>query len=68
MTHAGIARARRIELGIDGDLIRLSVGIEEGRDLVMDVERGLEIACGGVGDGGNGNGSSGKEGDVENGH
>lgn len=47
MTHAGIAIERRRELGIDGDLIRLSVGIEEGVDLMEDVKQALMIAVGG---------------------
>lgn len=44
MTHAGVATERRRALGIDGELVRLSVGIEEGDDLVADVERSLRAA------------------------
>lgn len=44
MTHAGVAESRRAALGIDGELVRLSVGIEEGDDLVADVERSLRAA------------------------
>lgn len=46
MTHAGVATERRRELGIDGELIRLSVGVEDADDLVADVERSLKIALG----------------------
>lgn len=41
MTHAGIPEAQRALLGIDGGLVRLSVGIEDGRDLIKDMEQSL---------------------------
>ncbi len=41
MTHASIPAARRAELGIDDGLIRLSVGIEDVRDLIADLEQAL---------------------------
>ena len=41
MTHASIPPARRAELGIDDGLIRLSVGIEDARDLIEDLEQAL---------------------------
>lgn len=41
MTHASIPPARRAELGIDDGLIRLSVGIEDVRDLIEDLEQAL---------------------------
>ncbi|ORY88248.1 pyridoxal phosphate-dependent transferase [Leucosporidium creatinivorum] len=44
MTHGGVAPERRAQLGINGELIRLSVGIEDGDDLVADVERSLRAA------------------------
>ena len=44
MTHAGVPEERRKELGIDGELIRLSVGVEDGDDLVADVEQALRAA------------------------
>lgn len=44
MTHAGVAVERRIELGINGELVRLSVGVEDGEDLRRDVERSLRAA------------------------
>ena len=42
--HAGIPIERRIELGLDGELVRLSVGVEDGDDLLADVERSLRRA------------------------
>lgn len=48
MTHAGIPIERRRELGLDGELIRLSVGIEDGEDLRKDVEKALRGALKGV--------------------
>jgi len=47
MTHSGVDPIRRAQLGIDGELVRLSVGVEEGEDLVEDVRRALEVAVGG---------------------
>ncbi|KAK4052726.1 cystathionine gamma-lyase cys3 [Microbotryomycetes sp. JL201] len=44
MTHAGVAPERRRQLGIDGELIRLSVGVEEVEDLMADVEQALQAA------------------------
>jgi cystathionine gamma-lyase len=41
MTHASIPPARRGELGIDDGLIRLSVGIEDVRDLIADLAQAL---------------------------
>jgi cystathionine gamma-lyase len=41
MTHASIPPERRAELGIDDGLVRLSVGIEDGDDLVRDLEQAL---------------------------
>jgi cystathionine gamma-lyase len=42
MTHASIPAARRAELGIDDGLVRLSVGIEDARDLIADLKHALE--------------------------
>ncbi len=39
MTHASIPEARRGELGITDNLIRLSVGIEDEKDLIADLEQ-----------------------------
>ena len=44
MTHSSIPPAERALLGIGDDLIRLSVGVEEGADLVRDVEQALQAA------------------------
>lgn len=38
MTHASVPAARRQKLGIDGGLIRLSVGIEHCDDLLVDLD------------------------------
>ncbi len=42
MTHASIPPAQRVELGIHDGLIRLSVGIEDGDDLIADLKRALK--------------------------
>lgn len=39
MSHASLPEARRIELGIRDNLVRLSVGIEDVADLKRDLER-----------------------------
>jgi len=44
MTHSGIPPAERAILGIGNDLIRLSIGVEEGADLVWDIEQALRAA------------------------
>jgi len=44
MTHGSIPPAERAILGIGDDLIRLSVGVEEGADLVWDIEQALRAA------------------------
>ncbi|KAF2397461.1 hypothetical protein EJ06DRAFT_584396 [Trichodelitschia bisporula] len=44
MTHAGIPVAERERAGVWDDLVRVSCGIEDGEDLVRDVERALELA------------------------
>ncbi|MED4977250.1 MULTISPECIES: bifunctional cystathionine gamma-lyase/homocysteine desulfhydrase [Heyndrickxia] len=41
MTHASIPRERRLELGIEDGLIRISVGIEDVEDLLEDLENAL---------------------------
>ncbi|WP_407352686.1 cystathionine gamma-synthase [Luteimonas sp. R10] len=38
MTHASVPEARRTQLGIDANLVRLSVGIEDWRDLKSDLD------------------------------
>ncbi|KAK9480601.1 Cys/Met metabolism PLP-dependent enzyme-domain-containing protein [Lipomyces japonicus] len=46
MTHAGIHEADRQKVGVYDDLIRLSVGIEDGDDLVNDILQALDRATG----------------------
>ncbi|MGR4001181.1 MAG: PLP-dependent aspartate aminotransferase family protein [Alphaproteobacteria bacterium] len=41
MTHSGLSESVRRELGIDGGLVRLSVGIEDEADLLADLEAAL---------------------------
>ena len=41
MTHAAIPRAQRMEVGLSDSLIRLSVGIEDGDDLIADLEQAI---------------------------
>ena len=43
MTHASIPPAQRTQLGINDNLIRLSVGIEDINDLKNDLENALRI-------------------------
>ena len=44
MTHAAMDAAARARAGISDTLLRLSIGIEEGADLVADLEQGLSAA------------------------
>jgi len=46
MTHAAMDAAARARAGISDTLVRLSIGIEDGTDLVRDLERGLDCARG----------------------
>ncbi|TFK35277.1 Cys/Met metabolism PLP-dependent enzyme-domain-containing protein [Crucibulum laeve] len=48
MTHGSIPPAERALLGIDDNLVRLSVGVEEEEDLVQDVLQALEVAVAGT--------------------
>lgn len=41
MTHASVPPAQRAAIGIDDSLIRLSVGIETGDDLIADLDQAL---------------------------
>lgn len=41
MTHASIPKEERIRAGLNDSLIRLSVGIEDERDLISDLDRAL---------------------------
>jgi cystathionine gamma-lyase len=44
MTHASVPKENRERLGISDGLIRLSVGIEDGQDLVDDLSQALEAS------------------------
>jgi cystathionine gamma-synthase len=41
MTHRGMPPEAQVEAGIDPDLLRLSVGLEDADDLIADLERGF---------------------------
>lgn len=41
MTHASVPPAERARLGINDDLVRISVGIEDVEDLIADLDAGL---------------------------
>jgi cystathionine beta-lyase/cystathionine gamma-synthase len=41
MTHASLPPERRAEMGLTDDLVRLSIGIEETRDLIADLDQAL---------------------------
>jgi cystathionine beta-lyase/cystathionine gamma-synthase len=45
MTHADIPPAQREALGIREGLVRLSVGLEDPRDIIADLEQALAKAC-----------------------
>ncbi len=42
MTHAGYTQAERDELGIGDGLVRISVGCEDGDDVVADLSQALQ--------------------------
>jgi cystathionine beta-lyase/cystathionine gamma-synthase len=42
MTHASVPKEQREALGISDSLVRLSVGIEDVRDLIDDLKSALE--------------------------
>jgi methionine-gamma-lyase len=42
MTHSGVARELREEIGLSDALIRISIGIENVEDLISDLAHGLE--------------------------
>jgi cystathionine gamma-lyase len=44
MTHASVPAEQREELGISDSLIRLSVGVENTKDLLVDLEQALNAA------------------------
>jgi len=45
MTHAAMDEAARERAGISATLVRLSIGIEDGDDLVRDLTAGLDVAA-----------------------
>ena len=42
MTHASVPKEQREALGITDSLVRLSVGVEDVRDLIDDLQTALE--------------------------
>jgi cystathionine beta-lyase/cystathionine gamma-synthase len=44
MTHASIPREERLKVGLTDSLVRLSVGVEDAEDLVIDLEQAFEHA------------------------
>ena len=46
MTHASVPREVRAAAGLRDSLIRLSVGVEDGEDLIEDLRQALEAAHG----------------------
>jgi cystathionine beta-lyase/cystathionine gamma-synthase len=45
MTHASIPAAQRAKIGIDDGLVRLSVGVEDVRDLIADLDGALKASA-----------------------
>lgn len=45
MTHADVPRERRLAVGITDGLIRISVGLEDPRDIIADLEQALAAAA-----------------------
>ena len=43
MTHASVAKEQREALGVTDSLVRLSVGVEDVRDLIDDLESALDM-------------------------
>ena len=43
MTHAAVSKEDKLKAGITDDLVRLSVGIEDVRDIIADLSQALEI-------------------------
>jgi cystathionine beta-lyase/cystathionine gamma-synthase len=41
MTHAAVPKAMRERMGLTDGLVRLSVGIEDGDDLIQDLDQAL---------------------------
>jgi len=45
-THQQLAESEQRETGVTPDLVRLSVGIEDVRDIIADIEQALQVATG----------------------
>jgi cystathionine beta-lyase/cystathionine gamma-synthase len=45
MTHKTVPAARKAELGITPDLLRLSVGLEDADDLIADLAEALDLTA-----------------------
>jgi methionine-gamma-lyase len=43
MTHSKVSTEDKLKAGISDDLIRLSIGIEDVNDIILDLKQGLEI-------------------------
>ena len=43
MTHAGVCPELKLKIGITDNLIRLSVGVENSKDLIWDIRQALEL-------------------------
>ena len=43
MTHASVPKEQRVALGVTDSLVRLSVGVEDVRDLIEDLESALDM-------------------------
>jgi cystathionine beta-lyase/cystathionine gamma-synthase len=43
MTHASVSKEQREALGVTDSLVRLSVGVEDVRDLIDDLESALDM-------------------------
>jgi cystathionine beta-lyase/cystathionine gamma-synthase len=44
MTHGDVPRAMRERIGITEGLVRLSVGLEDPRDIIADLSQALDVA------------------------
>lgn len=42
MTHAGVPQEEKTAMGINGSLVRLSIGVENADDLIWDIDQALE--------------------------
>ncbi|MEZ4954614.1 MAG: PLP-dependent transferase [Saprospiraceae bacterium] len=41
MTHAGISHESKMEMGISDSMVRISVGVENYKDIIWDIEQAL---------------------------